>query len=95
MFITKQTNYAGCYAISMYLNGENQVVTVDDKFLFDERPEKDVWAFAHVSKDWEIWVNLIEKAYAKVLGSYEAVEGGKPYQAFLFLTGFPSDSIMH
>jgi calpain-15 len=23
MFITKQTNYAGCYAISLYLNGEN------------------------------------------------------------------------
>jgi hypothetical protein len=31
----------------------------------------------HVSRDWEIWVNIIEKAYAKVLGSYEAIEGGK------------------
>lgn len=49
----------------------------------------------HISKDWEIWVNLIEKAYAKVLGSYEAMEGGKPYQAFNLLTGFPSDCLWH
>lgn len=38
---------------------------------------------------------MLEKALAKVIGSYEAIEGGKPYQAFFFLTGFPSDVIYH
>lgn len=32
---------------------------------------------------------------AKVYGSYEAMEGGKPYQAFTMLTGFPTDIIWH
>lgn len=49
----------------------------------------------HVSRDWEVWVNIIEKAYAKVLGCYEAIEGGKAYQAFMLLTGFPSDCLGH
>jgi len=49
----------------------------------------------HVSRDWEIWVNIIEKAYAKVLGSYEAIEGGKANQAFSLLTGFPCDCLEH
>ena len=93
MFLTEETNYAGCYAVSLYVNGEEQTVVVDDQFPFDDRPEKDCWAMGHVSRDWEIWVNIIEKAFAKVLGSYEAIEGGKAYQAFMLLTGFPSDCI--
>jgi hypothetical protein len=32
-----------------------------------------------VDKKWEIWVSVLEKACAKMLGSYEALEGGKPY----------------
>ena len=61
------------------MNGEPKTIAIDDMFPFDDRPEKDVWAMGHVMKDWEIWVNILEKALAKVLGSYEAVEGGKAY----------------
>lgn len=95
LFLTEQTNYAGCYAIRLFVNGEPRTVAIDDMFPFDDRPEKDVWAMGHVTKDWEIWVNICEKALAKVLGSYEAVEGGKAYQAFSYLTGFPSDYLLH
>lgn len=38
---------------------------------------------------------VIEKALAKVYGSYEAIESGKPYQAFMTLCGFPSDIIFN
>ena len=30
-----------------------------------------------------------------MFGSYEIIEGGKPYQAFCNLTGFPSDVLYH
>jgi hypothetical protein len=48
-----------------------------------------------MSKDDEYWVLCIEKAVAKAFGSYEMIEGGKPYQAFSWLTGFPSHCIFH
>ena len=95
MFLTKRTNYAGCYAVKLFQNGEAKVVVVDDYFPYDETPEKDHWAFGRVAKSWEIWVNILEKACAKMLGSYEAMEGGKPCAAFMRLTGFPSDVLRH
>jgi len=48
-----------------------------------------------VSETWEIWVNILEKACAKMVGSFEAMEGGKPCSAFMSLTGFPSDVLRH
>ena len=38
---------------------------------------------------------LLEKAFAKVFGSYCAIEGGDPQEAMLYLTGAPSDIIFH
>jgi hypothetical protein len=68
---------------------------VDDMFPFDDSPEGDGWAFASVSSDSEYWVLVLEKAIAKCFGSYEIIEGGKPFQAFGWLTGFPSHCLFH
>jgi calpain-15 len=38
----------------------------------------------------EIWVMLIEKAYAKMYGNYEVIEGGNPAHAMFDLTGAPT-----
>ena len=86
---------SGAYAVRLYVNGEPNDVVVDDHFPYDPRPEKDCWFFSRDTTENEIWVQILEKAYAKMFGSYEIVEGGKPYQALCNLTGFPSDLLHH
>jgi calpain-15 len=95
IFITKDVNEAGCYAVKLYINGEEKVVVVDDYFPYD--PFKDDWAMAKPSADEskEIWVLIIEKAWAKVFGSYQRIEAGTAGEAFRPLTGCPSTSFIH
>ncbi len=38
----------------------------------------------------EIWVMLLEKCFAKVYGSFQAIDGGQEMEAFFALTGAPS-----
>ena len=95
MFHTKTVTESGAYAVRLYVNGEPNDIVIDDYFPYDSRPEKDCWLFSRDTTENEIWVQILEKAYAKVFGSYEVVEGGKPYQAMLNLTGFPSDILYH
>ena len=68
---------------------------IDDYIPFDDKPEVDNWAFARAKNDNEVYIILLEKAFAKVFGSYEAIEAGKPYQALSMLTGFPSDILLN
>jgi hypothetical protein len=51
-----------------YVNGEIETVVVDD--LFPYNPVTKNWAFSRSSTDHEIWVLLLEKAWAKMFGSY-------------------------
>ena len=95
LFHTKTVTTSGAYAVRLFVNGEPNDVVVDDYFPYDPRPEKDCWFFSRDTTENEIWVQILEKAYAKMFGSYEIVEGGKPYQALCNLTGFPSDVLYH
>ena len=46
------------------------------------------------SQTGDIWVSLIEKAFAKIYGSYWDVgEGGHGYEALMDLTGAPCEMI--
>ena len=44
-------------------------------------------------KDNELWVILLEKAYAKAFGSYYTIEGGDPADALRDLTGAPTEAM--
>ena len=76
LFITQEVNTAGCYALSFKINGVPKIVVVDDHFPTKINKNDDVdLAFAKSSKgENELWMMLLEKAYAKVCGSYEAME---------------------
>ena len=72
IFLTQEVNDAGCYAVQMYINGERRTVVVDDYFPYDN--ERGRWAFSQPSESSnhinEIWVLILEKAWAKIYGSY-------------------------
>ena len=92
IFLTHEVNEAGCYAVQMYINGERRTIVVDDYFPYD--PERDNWAFSQPkltsdNKAVEIWVLIIEKAWAKVFGNYQRIEAGQAGEAMYPLTGCP------
>ena len=92
IFETKELNNAGIYSVIFYITGEKRVVTVDDYFPFS--PKANNWAFSR-SVGKEIWVMILEKAWAKAHGSYQRIEGGKTTDALNALTGQYTEHILH
>lgn len=94
IFITKEVNTAGCYALKFVLDGDTRTVVVDDYLPVKvNKLGKRALAFAKGKRERkgnEIWMCLIEKAFAKVVGSYEMTERIKVAECFLFLTGGPT-----
>ena len=74
----------------MSVQGEWVPVVVDD-WIPCESPGKP--AFATSRKGNELWVSILEKAYAKLHGSYEALEGGLVQDALVDLTGGAGEEI--
>lgn len=65
-------------------------VVVDDWLPCESRGKP---AFATSKKMNELWVSLLEKAYAKLHGSFEALEGGVVQDALVDLTGGAGEEI--
>jgi hypothetical protein len=84
IFINKTVNSFGVYCVQFYKNGKRVQVLVDDSFpvLANGKP-----AFAKSSQSNELWVSLIEKAFAKLHHDYESIESGFTDQALADLTG--------
>jgi calpain-15 len=73
-FYTQKVNNAGIYLMSFFVNGVEKPVIVDDWFPVELGRKKQP-AFAS-SKDEELWVMLMEKAWAKLNGTYARSESG-------------------
>jgi len=69
LFYNKEANAAGCYLIKFYVNGVPTGIMIDDLFLTNGTK----LCFSQC-KGGEFWVPLIEKAWAKLLGSYTRVD---------------------
>ena len=91
LFVTKDMNDAGIYMVKFFINGIQHPVIVDD---FLPCHPNGTPAFA-TSQDAELWVCILEKAWAKLHGTYARTEGGLPDFAASHLVGVPSESISH
>jgi len=47
IFLTKEVNQSGCYAVRLVVDGEPREIVVDDRFPFDKYKEQ--WAFSRTT----------------------------------------------
>jgi len=77
--------------VRLFLNGQETPVIVDDFLPCGKNGQP---AFA-TCRDGELWVSLLEKAWAKLHGTYARTEGGLPCFAANHIMGVPSESFHH
>ncbi|KNC51396.1 uncharacterized protein AMSG_12080 [Thecamonas trahens ATCC 50062] len=88
--VVKYDTELGVYGLVLFKNGQWVPVVVDDYVPMVEAGGERWQAYSRCSNPREIWVSLVEKAYAKVHGGYPQIEGGKETSALVDMTaGIP------
>ncbi|CAF5154411.1 unnamed protein product, partial [Rotaria magnacalcarata] len=85
IILTKQVNQEGVYLIRLCHNGLWKIIIVDDCFPCTEHKQL---AFSKSNRR-QLYVPLIEKACAKLFGSYSALTSGQTEEGLHILTGAP------
>jgi hypothetical protein len=85
LFITREADDFSCYQIRLYDQDKRRwrTLTLDDRIPVRDSGDP-YFTQPHGN---ELWVLLLEKAYAKMKGSYGALDGGYPANALTAFTG--------
>lgn len=83
LFLTKTNNEHRLLVVALCINGVWEEVIMDDYAPCDENNQ----LVFNTSKTGELWVILLEKAWAKVHGAYLNIESGLTREALRDLTG--------
>ena len=85
VFHNNELSPNGIYAVDFYVLGIKTTVIVDDVIPLNDRGQP---VFAKVSEETKaLWPAILEKAVAKVHGSYDSIEGGTAQYSTHLLTG--------
>jgi calpain-15 len=92
LFHTPDYNPHGIYSLWLCDSGEWRNVIIDD--YIPVKPTSGQPAFSGGTPD-NLWVMLLEKAFAKVFGSFNAIQGGAETEALVLLTGAPGEFVQY
>ena len=85
LFYFKEKSKENCYGVYLFINGIWELILIDDYMPYLGSYFKN-FAFSSTTKN-ELWVMLLEKAWAKINGCYaKAGSGGTPNEVFEVIT---------
>ena len=85
IFLTKKMSNQCYYELILFINGEFQIEIIDNYIPFKKKKNKPY--FSHPNNN-ELWVFLLEKAWAKINGGYAKIIEGWPSDVLSCITGF-------
>jgi hypothetical protein len=93
LFRTKHKTSQGYFEVVLFIDGEWQVVVLDDYFVVHKSKGYSSPFVFSIPNGNEIWFQILEKAWAKVNGGFTNIISGYTKDALLALTGINSERI--